>query len=285
LQIKPAINVLLVGHLHLAPLAFVMQALGRIDAYFIILHGIEAWHRVSFPLRRASLGAKGIIATTRYTAQEYARHNSIPADRFHIIPLCADERNVTPTANFKLNGGFKLLCVARQDASERYKGFEQLFQALVTLKTSHPQIHLNMVGKGDDQPRLQAIANALGIGGQVTFWGALSDADLAAAYSDCDVFAMPSKKEGFGIVFLEAMRLGKPCIGGNHGGTPDVIAHGKSGFLVEYEDVPALAESMQVLADDTELRTKMGNYAQQLVADKFSLQAFVSAYKALILGH
>lgn len=161
LKIKSPIDVLFVGHVAMAPLAFALKVLGKTNAYYVILHGIEAWHSVSFLERRALLGAKGIIATTRYTSEECARHNNIPADRFHIIPLCADERNVIPSAQFKLNGTFKLLCVARQDASERYKGFEQLFHALALLKASHPGIHLNLVGDGDDQTRLKEVTHEL----------------------------------------------------------------------------------------------------------------------------
>ena len=145
----------------MAPLAFALKVLGKISAYYVILHGIEAWHRSSFFQRKALLGANKIIATTCYTAEECARHNNIPADRFFIIPLCADERSVTPSASFKLNGAFKLLCVARQSVSERNKGFEQLFHALALLKASHPQIHLNLVGKGDDQPRLNEVTHQL----------------------------------------------------------------------------------------------------------------------------
>jgi len=279
----PTIDVLLVGHLGLAPLANALKVLGRIQSYYVILHGIEAWQRVSFLERKALQAATGIIATTRFTATECSRHNHIDADHFHIIPLCTDERSVNPSPNFRLNGRFKLLCVARQDASERYKGFEQIFHALALLKPTYPDIHLNLIGQGNDQPRLKDVVVELGISQQVTFWGALSNEDLAAAYATCDVFTMPSKKEGFGIVFLEAMRWGKPCIGGNHGGTPDVIEHGQSGFLVGDEDISALAEYIQTLADDGALCIKMGKYGQQMVSNKFSKQVFQSAYKSIIL--
>jgi glycosyltransferase involved in cell wall biosynthesis len=95
---------------------------------------------------------------------------------------------------------------------------------------------------------------------------------------------MPSKKEGFGIVFLEAMRSGKPCIGGNHGGTPDVIEHGKSGFLVEYGNVEELADQIRVLVDDPTLRQTMGGRGQELVAGKFSLRNFQGIYQELMLA-
>ena len=283
LKIKPKIDTLIVGHLHLAPLALALKTLGKINKYFVILHGIEAWQQASFLQRKGLLGASKIIATSHFTATECPNYNAIPSERFEIIPLCADERKIIPSVNFKLAGSFKLLCVARQDKSERYKGFEQLFHALVSLKDSHPAIHLNLIGNGNDQERLKQVTFQLGITEQVTFWGALSDEELAAAYADCDVFTMPSKKEGFGIVFLEAMRQGKPCIGGNHGGTPDVIEHQKSGFLVNYDDISMLAKKISALADDANLCIKMGKQGKQLVMTKFSKQAFDTAYKSIIV--
>jgi asparagine synthase (glutamine-hydrolysing) len=277
-------DVVFVGHIGLAPVARVLKALGRVRSYYVILHGIEAWRRLPFVERSALLGAKGIIATTRYTAEECARLNDVPLDRFHVIPLCCDERRVTPSPGFRLTGEFKLLCVARQDASEQYKGFDQIFQALALLNPSYPNIHLNLVGNGDDQGRMKTVVQQLRVGLQISFWGALSDEDLAAAYEDCDLFVMPSKKEGFGIVFLEAMRSGKPCIGGNHGGTPDVIEHGKSGFLVEYGNIDELANQIRVLADDPALRQTMGERGRALVADKFSLRNFQGVYEELMLA-
>jgi glycosyltransferase involved in cell wall biosynthesis len=278
----PKTDVLFVGHLGVGPVAYAMKLLRRVRNYYVILHGIEAWKRVSALDRRALMGAKKIIATTRYTAEECGRHNGIPPDRFTVIPLCADERPVTPSPNFQLNGDFKLLCVARQDATERDKGFEHVFAALARLRPSHPGIHFNLVGDGNDQPRLKAHSEAMGVQESVTFWGRLSEDDLAAAYQQCDVFVMPSKKEGFGIVFLEAMRHGKPCIGGNHGGTPDVIEHGRSGYLVEYGDVSALSEYIRKLVDESELCQALGRRGAYLMQDRFAHRNFVANYARLL---
>lgn len=278
----PRTDVLFVGHLGAGPVACAMKLLRRVRDYYVILHGIEAWKRVSALDRRALMGAKKIIATTRYTAEECGRHNAIPADRFTVIPLCADERPVTPSPDFRLNGDFKLLCVARQDAAERYKGFEHVFAALAQLRPAHPEIHFNLVGDGNDQPRLKALAEDMGVQENVTFWGRLPDGDLAAAYQHCDVYVMPSSREGFGIVFLEAMRHGKPCIGGNHGGTRDVIEHNRSGYLVEYYDSEALARFIRALADDPRVCEKMGEVGKALVDGKFSQAMFGASYRALI---
>jgi len=275
-------EVLFVGHLGAGPIAYFMKLIGRVKKYYVILHGIESWQRLTPLKRHALLGADKIIATTRYTAEKCARLNDIPEDRFRIIPLCADERLITPSSNFNLEVGFKLLCVARQDASERYKGFEHIFEALALLSLSKPHLHLNLVGDGNDQLRLQRVAVNLGVSDRVTFLGRLSESDLAAAYQQCDVFVMPSAREGFGIVFLEAMRFGKPCIGGNHGGTPDVIEHGRSGYLVKYGRVQHLAKIISHLVDDDKLRQKMGLVGKMLVERRFSVAVFNDAYKKLI---
>lgn len=276
-------DILVVGHIALSPVASLLKILGRVKNYYVILHGIEAWRRLPILQHFAARGATGILTTTRYTAAEFARYNKISLNRISIIPLCADERRVVPTFGFRLNGKFKLLCVARLDASERYKGFEQLFRALDIIKLKHPAIHLNLVGAGNDTVRLQTVVRQRGLEPQVSFLGSLSDNDLAAAYEDCDVFVMPSKKEGFGIVFLEAMLRSKPCIGGNHGGTPDVIEHGQNGYLVNYGDIDALVNAILELYSNGRLRLDMGLRSFDLVNGKFSVAKFISSYRQVLL--
>ncbi|MDW8259361.1 MAG: glycosyltransferase family 4 protein, partial [Gammaproteobacteria bacterium] len=228
----PRLDTLIVGHLGPSPVGWLFSALGRTRRYLVVLHGVEAWVRARPTRRLAARRADGVVATTAYTAREFSRLNAIEEGRVCVLPLCADERHLGADKSdpeFRLDGAFKLLCVARQDSSERYKGFEMIFEALARLQDA-PLPHLNLVGTGDDQPRLRKAALSLGVGDRVTFWGALDDRRLARAYEDCDVFVMPSKMEGFGIVFLEAMLRGKPCIGGAHGGTPGTaVARGGGG--------------------------------------------------------
>lgn len=278
----PRLDTLVVGHPGPAPLGWLLRAIGRAERYLVVLHGIEAWQRLPWLKRWAAQRADAVVATTTYTAREFGRLNGVREDRLRVIPLCADEPRRRDSTGFRLNGAFKLLCVARQDASERYKGFETIFQALARIPDP-PVPHLNLVGTGDDQPRLKAVASALGVADRVTFWGVLDGARLATAYEDCDVFVMPSKKEGFGIVFLEAMLRGKPCIGGAHGGTPEVIEHGRSGFLVDYGDVDALVRYLLALRADPELRRRMGERGRELVRTRFSAAAFRERWRRLVL--
>ncbi|HXH06604.1 MAG TPA: asparagine synthase (glutamine-hydrolyzing) [Vicinamibacterales bacterium] len=279
----PRLDTLVVGHLGPSPLGWLLRASGRVGRYFVILYGIEAWQRAPWTRRFATLGADTVVAIARYTAERFTSTNGVANGTFCIIPPAASERAFAPDRPFRLHGDFKLLCVARLDASERYKGFETIFQALARIGDP-PRPHLNLVGTGDDRERLEAVASQLGVGDRVTFWGVLDDAALAAAYEACDVFVMPSMKEGFGIVFLEAMLRGKPCIGGAHGGTPEVIRHGETGYLVSYGDVDALLRHLLALRADPELRRRLGARGREIVTTTFSAAAFRHGWRQLVLG-
>jgi glycosyltransferase involved in cell wall biosynthesis len=109
---------------------------------------------------------------------------------------------------------------------------------------------------------------------KVIFTGWVSDNLLPSYYQACDVFALPSLKEGFGIVFLEAMYYAKPCIGARAGGIPEVIEDGKTGFLAEPGDANALADSLSNLLRNATLRREMGRVGQERFEREFSFRKF-----------
>jgi len=275
---------MLVGHLNLAPVAWLLRSIGRISSYVVIVHGIEAWSRRPWLERISLASADAIIATTKFTATTCAQANDVDQSKFLVIPLCTADRPVAPSTSFVLKGEFKILSVGRQDRSEVYKGYETLIDAVEQLASVHRGVQLHLVGAGNDHARLQALVKQRGLDSLVTMWGKLTDAELEAAYASCDIFALPSKKEGFGIVFLEAMRHGKPCIGGNHGGTPEVIVHDATGFLVEYGDVDQLSLALGVLYKDTARRHLIGAASRARFEKLFTFDAFRRSFIQTLLS-
>lgn len=279
----------IVGLIGLAPLAWLLRAGRCIRGYSVILHGIEAWRRLGWTDRLACRGADRIIATTRYTARRFAEANGLDFNRISVIPLCAPSAGPSstqappwPDPDFRLGGDFKVLSVGRQSAQERYKGFDELILATRALSDQGVPMHLHLVGQGDDQPRLKALAAQLELTDQVTFHGQLDDAKLQAAYAECDLFALPSGGEGFGIVFLEAMRHAKPCIGARAGGIPEVVAEGKTGLLVDAGDAPALAAVLSQLWTDPARRDHLGQAGRERLQSKFSPDRFKHQHLALL---
>ena len=273
-------SLLIVGHLHLGPLAWLLMKLGLIEKYIVVLHGIEAWKRASFLQRIALKDAASVIATTKYTAETCAAINSISGSNFKVIPLCVETHKRIPDSTFKLSGEFPVLFVGRLSTTERYKGVELLIRAISALRANRVPIKLHIVGDGDDRYRIEMMVNSMNISEDVVFHGYLDNSQLTSAYRTASVFAMPSQKEGFGIVFLEAMRHGVPCIGGNHGGTPEVIRDGIDGYLVNYGDVEELTQKLSDLWEDKSLRERMGR-AAQLRHEDFLFDSFKDRWRQL----
>jgi glycosyltransferase involved in cell wall biosynthesis len=132
-----------------------------------------------------------------------------------------------------------LLTVGRMDSSERYKGHDQVLDALPGLLESNAGLRYLVAGEGDDRNRLTRLAKELGVSDRVTFAGYRED--LADCYAACDIYVMPSTQEGFGIVFLEALASGRPVVAGGIDGSIEALCWGELGFLCD----PLAPESVE----------------------------------------
>jgi teichuronic acid biosynthesis glycosyltransferase TuaC len=155
------------------------------------------------------------------------------------------------------------------------KGHELLLRAFAALHQRFPEISCEIVGEGPEQSRLSALAVSLKLGEKVRFLGRNSHQQVAEAMRRCALFALPSRYEGLGCVYLEAMSAGKAVIGCRGQGIEEVIEHGVNGWLVEPDDLDALTGALSVLLPDLELRRRIGAAARQTI-----LRGFTLAYQA-----
>ena len=225
--------------------------------YLITLHGLEVWRRLGWDRRRALAGAAVRFAVSR-TTLERARPfcPGIAVDSTPVVPLALEERTPQGAVDApllqRLGRGF-LLIVGRMASGERYKGHDQVLEALAHL----PDARLVVTGDGDDRPRLAARAADLGLAHRVVFTGFVSEATLAELYRRCAVFVMPSLGEGFGLVYLEAMRAGKPCVAARGSAAEEVLADGETGLLVRQDEME-LARALRTLLASPEAARRMG---------------------------
>lgn len=115
-----------------------------------------------------------------------------------------------------------------------------MIAAMPAVIAAIPDARLRIIGRGDALPDLVAQARALGVQDAVEFLGYVDDEAMIEALRGCTLFALPSGKEGFGLVFIEAMACGRPCLGARAGGIPEVITP-ETGVLAPYGDIVALA--------------------------------------------
>ena len=230
-------DLVVVGHVDLAPLAWLARIACGVP-YVVWAHGAEVWE-LRRKLRVASLaGADRVVAVSRDTAARLAGIAPEVAERTVIIPPAVRSRfRPASGAAVRRRLGLEddaqvLLTVARLRDAERYKGCDDVLRALPQVLARAPRTRYVIAGEGDDLPRLRALAGRLGVRDAVVFAGAAPDRDLPAYYNACDLFVMPSRGEGFGIVFIEALACGKPVIAGDAGGSGDAVLDGGLGRMV-----------------------------------------------------
>jgi glycosyltransferase involved in cell wall biosynthesis len=116
-----------------------------------------------------------------------------------------------------------------------------MIQALPRILRALPETKYLIAGTGPDRSRIEKLAADVGVQNSVVFAGFVPNARLSELYNLCDLFAMPSKAEGFGIVYLEALACGKPVLAGNRDGSRDALNDGELGILINPDDIEQIA--------------------------------------------
>jgi phosphatidylinositol alpha-1,6-mannosyltransferase len=277
---NPALVIAL--HPHLAPIVWAMSAGGRTFRSIVFSHGVEVWQPLGWPrggaLRRADL----LIGPSADTVQHLISEQRIPPGKVRRLPWGLDPEfearietaaALSPPPYFPRTGRI-ILTVGRWESAEKYKGADTLVSALPAVLKVAPDASLVLVGDGDDRPRLEKLAHDLGVSERAHFLHGLTPEQLFACYANCDVFALPSRGEGFGLVFLEAMAHSKPVIGGAHGGIPDIVEDGVTGLLVPHGDVERLAQALEALLNNPSRAREMGACGRDRLAKSFSFAQF-----------
>lgn len=225
------------NHINLAPLAAAAAWLA--DARFVVhLHGIEIWKAPTTVRRRALEAAEMLLCVSRDTRAKVLTYCDVDPERAVVLNNTFDDefRPGNKTAARKkhnLSDETVLLTVGRLATSERYKGHDQILEALPDLLVDRPNLLYLIVGDGDDRVRLEAKAQQLGVEDRTRFLGHVGMNDLPDLYRAADLFVMPSSGEGFGVAFVEAMACGTPALGLAAGGAKDALADGELGMMVE----------------------------------------------------
>jgi len=223
-----------------------------------------------------------ILSISEHTARRFREANpEFEARPVHVCHLAVrEERGMMTWNDLPAPAPFALI-VARMSAEERYKGHDLLIDLWPRVAAEVPGARLMVVGDGDDRARLQTRAAPLD--GCVSFIGRVSDEALTALYLQCAFFVMPSRDEGFGLVFLEAMRAGKACIGAV-GAAAEIIEDGVTGLVVDPGDPEQVLKAMVRLFREPETRERMGQAGAARVTAQFTEAHFRRRFLGLLEG-
>ena len=226
--------------------------------------------------RAERLGARGILERVQYGADAAAF--DVPRE----VAEATRRRLGLEDQHVVVTGVGRLIPV---------KGFEYLVEAHAAALASVPELRLVLVGEGDGRSGLEERVRALGVADTVVLTGAAAPSEIPAYMSAADVVAVPSVRHGGYVdglpnVALEAMAAGKPLVGSNVGGLPELVREGVNGLLVPEKDAGALADALVALARDAELRTRLGANGRSEIREERSWEAvgrrFVEVYERVL---
>lgn len=216
----------------------------RKTPYLTVAHGIDVWNIKGSPVAEGIRSAKAVLPVSQYTADRLSSELGDPLPPLRLFANTFDEERFQPgppktpwrlDLNIPENAKV-MLSMCRVSTGEEGKGYHRLLDLMPSLIKAHPELIWVLGGKGNDLENVRAKADRLGIASHCRFPGFIPDDRLPDLYRSADLFILPSKKEGFGIVFLEAAATGLPVIAGNRDGSVDALADGKLGLLIDPEN-------------------------------------------------
>ena len=248
----------------------------------VFIMGIEVWEKATKASIAACGKADGLVAISNFT-RERARqcHGGFTKARVCWLgtePTAVDSGDAVGA----VSKAPVVLVVGRMASNEGYKGHRELIQAWPEVLRSVPTAVLEFVGKGDLLPEMQRLAETCGVATQVRFRGFVSEAELAAAYTQAALFAMPSRGEGFGLVYIEAMRHGLPVVASVHDAGAEVVRDGVTGVLADLQKPGDLAAKVVELLTDPSKAQAMGRAGQRRWREEFTYPAFKQRFGLIL---
>ncbi|WP_105401016.1 glycosyltransferase family 4 protein [Neorhizobium sp. T7_12] len=277
-------KILFLGHVNLLPVGLLCKLLSPRIKLVLFVHGDEVWNDPAYRRMRfyepvMARALSQIASVSTFTASRMQKAFKLPLEKFTLFPNAADDMDRRPVS--ETNRG-NILTVARLDRHDRGKNIDALIKAVALLKRRNVECILQIVGEGPLRSELASLAREFAVEDRVEFLGRVSDARLAGIYAQASLFAMPSSKEGFGIVFLEAWLHGLPVICGTEDAAAEIITDGVDGYAVNAWDIEALAAKIAMLLAHPGMAAAMGEAGADKVRSRYLMEHFKGNLEKLI---
>lgn len=265
-------------HVHFALLRKVMgfRLITSVHGSDVLHH--DPGHRHTLEVRALLAGSDLVVAPSRVYADAIARRYPHLAGRSTFAHNGIDvEALLHDGAAEPAIAGRYVLCVA---ALAPHKGVDVLIRAFARVAPQHPDVRLVLVGDGNARVALTQLANELGLADRVDFLGWQKRPRISRLMRDCELLALATRAESFGLVLAEAMACGKPVVASNVGGIPEIVEDGRSGRLVPVDDVPAFAAALDSILSNPALANALGSEGRSTVGRSFQRHHTAERYSA-----
>ncbi len=284
-------KVIILSHVNLLLVGWLIKKIKPSIKIVLIAHGIEIWDRMSKTKRKMLSCCDEIISVSEYTRSKLIDVQQADPVKCTVLNNCLDPfltlpKNVTGIAALKKRYGFSesdkiLFTLTRLSAKERYKGYDKVMEALVQLDNKNVKYLIAGSYDKEEKQYIDHLIISLRLEGRVVLAGFIPEDEVAAHFTMADCYVMPSVKEGFGIVFIEAMYYGLPVIAGDKDGSVDALRNGQLGLLVDPFDVKGIRDVIKNMLSNLE------HYKpdERLLLENFSYNSYKIKMNALLARH
>ncbi|HEX8461197.1 MAG TPA: asparagine synthase-related protein, partial [Segetibacter sp.] len=286
LKVAKNYDTIIIGHINISVAAWAIKKMFPQKKIILITHGIEVWDKLGGAKNFIVQAADKVFAVSQYTKDAIVKVQKILPEKISVFHNTIDPYFSYPTTfqkplylldRYKIEtNALVIFTLTRLSNTEKYKGYDKVTAVLPQLKKSFPNIKYILSGKGDEieNSRLIHLQKAGELIDTMQLTGFIKEEEVVDHFLLADVFIMPSTKEGFGIVFIEAMACGLPVIAGNQDGSVDALQNGALGQLVNPESGTEIFNALQNVFHDNnkDISLKRKKELQQKVKQVFGFE-------------
>ncbi|SHN24297.1 glycosyltransferase family 4 protein [Mucilaginibacter sp. OK098] len=255
-------DVVIISHINLAVIGLLIKTINPKCKVWLIAHGIEVWRPLS-PLKNVFLKrCDKVICVSNFTKQQMISRHNTDAGICEVLNNAVDPFIKLPVTFAKPHQLIKrygltddtpvIFTLTRLASTEQYKGHDQVIKVMGCLKLKFPGIRYILSGQYDhkEEIRIRKLIVDAKVDKEVILTGFIEEAEITDHFLLADLFVLPSKKEGFGIVFIEALACGLPVVCGNADGSIDAICNGELGKAVNVDNLVELENAISNYLQD-----------------------------------
>ena len=287
-------DIVILSHINLALVGLLIRLLQPKTQIWLVAHGIEVWRSLSYNKRKLLSLCDKILCVSNFTLTQMEVWHRLPIEKCVVLNNVLDPFMHLPDnlnkpdyllQRYGINKTDKvILSLTRLAHSEQYKGHERVLKAVAELKSHYDNLKYILAGKYDvlEGERIKKLIAEYGIEEQVILTGFISESEIPDHFLTADIFALPSKKEGFGIVFIEALACGLPVICGNADGSIDAIRNGELGTAIDPDDDHELENCIAANFAEPLTISKRRHLQQQCLAH-FSERNYIKTLQKMLM--
>jgi phosphatidyl-myo-inositol dimannoside synthase len=286
-------DIVVLSNVNLTIIALLIKTFSPKTRVIVYAHGTEVWEKMQWWKSRFLRTHCEIWAVSEFTAEKMRKLKTADAEKIRVIPNCLDPFQEIPSAfhkpcNLLSRYDLKadqpvLFTLSRISSGAHYKGYDMIIESLPELIKTYSNIRFLLAGSagGTEKQRLQELVNSLGIADHVILTGFIPDEELSNHFRLADIFILPSHKEGFGIVFIEAAACGCKVIGGNQDGSTQALLGGRLGTLIDPGQKEMLIEAIHENLEHK--RSENSSRAiQELCMEHFNYQQYLEKIQGIL---